>query len=71
MGAVTNFPPATPIADIIASAKLPTKLNQQYQQCEDNISTDSSSFNDDETKKRKRKLFSFGKKSSKVKVKNS
>lgn len=67
MGAVSNFSTAAALAEL--STKLPPTL-QQYQQCEDNISTDSSSI-DGETKKRKRKLFSFGKKSNKSKIKNS
>jgi hypothetical protein len=42
----------------------------KQQQFNDTGSTDSSSF-DEEVKKRRRKLFSFGKKSTKTKVKNS
>jgi hypothetical protein len=68
MGAISPFPTTASLADLFASAKQLAPTLQQ--QCEDNISTDSSSF-DDETKKRKRKLFSFGKKSSKAKAKNS
>jgi hypothetical protein len=63
LGAITNISTAAAFAEL--SSKLPS-----YQQCEDNISTDSSSF-DGETKKRKRKLFSFGKKSIKSKTKSS
>ncbi|CRK96857.1 CLUMA_CG009934, isoform A [Clunio marinus] len=64
-GPITTLSTTTSVTD----AKLPPAI-QQYQQFEDSISTDSSSIGD-EKKKRKRKLFAFGKKSSKTKVKNT
>jgi hypothetical protein len=68
MGTISAFPTTATLTDVVHT-RIPSALNQQYQQCEDNISTDSSSI-DGDTKKQKRKLFSFGKKSGKTKSKN-
>lgn len=71
LGALTPFPSATAVTVIHSGSKLHPAVQQQYQQCEDNLSTDSSSISD-ESKKRKRRFFPFsGKKSGKAKVKSS